>query len=107
MAKLDLKKEYRHLYNPSSKECSIVDVPELQFLMVDGAGDPNTSVCGGLMGGLAKNRGIRGMIVWPPATATRRTLDTLARPRKKPATATTTSVTAGRRTEITSVSGIF
>ena len=44
MAKLDLKKEYRHLYNPSSKECSIVDVPELQFLMVDGAGDPNTSV---------------------------------------------------------------
>ena len=44
MTKLDLKKEYRHLYNPSSKECSIVDVPELQFLMVDGAGDPNTSV---------------------------------------------------------------
>ena len=44
MAKLDLKKEYRHLYNPSSKECSIVDVPEMQFLMVDGAGDPNTSV---------------------------------------------------------------
>lgn len=44
MATLDLKKEYRYLYNPSSKECSIVDVPELQFLMVDGAGDPNTSV---------------------------------------------------------------
>jgi hypothetical protein len=44
MTKLDLKKEYRHLYNPSSKECSIVDVPELQYLMVDGAGDPNTSV---------------------------------------------------------------
>jgi hypothetical protein len=44
VTKLDLKKEYRHLYNPSSKECSIVDVPELQFLMVDGAGDPNTSV---------------------------------------------------------------
>jgi hypothetical protein len=44
MTKLDLKKEYRHLYNPSSKECSIVDVPELQFLMVDGSGDPNTSV---------------------------------------------------------------
>jgi hypothetical protein len=44
MAKLDLKKEYRQLYNPSAKECSIVDVPELQFLMIDGAGDPNTSV---------------------------------------------------------------
>ncbi|MGB5657784.1 MAG: GyrI-like domain-containing protein [Acidimicrobiia bacterium] len=44
MAKLDLKKEYRQLYNPSAKECSIVDVPEMQFLMVDGTGDPNTSV---------------------------------------------------------------
>ena len=44
MAKLDLKKEYRQLYKPSAKEFSIVDVPEMQFLMVDGAGDPNTSV---------------------------------------------------------------
>ena len=44
MAKLDLKKEYRQLYNPSSKQNSIVDVPEMQFLMIDGAGDPNTSV---------------------------------------------------------------
>ena len=44
MAKLDLKKEYRQLYNPSAKECSIVDVPEMHFLKVDGAGDPNTSV---------------------------------------------------------------
>ena len=44
MAKLDLKKEYRRLYNPSSREYSIVDVPEMQFLMIDGAGDPNTSV---------------------------------------------------------------
>ena len=31
-------------------------------IVVDAGGDPNTSVCGGLMGGLAKNRGIRGMI---------------------------------------------
>jgi hypothetical protein len=44
MAKLDLKKEYRQLYNPSSKQNSIVDVPETQLLMIDGAGDPNTSV---------------------------------------------------------------
>jgi len=43
VAKLDLKKEYRQLYNPSAKECSIVDVPEMQFLMIDGTGDPNTS----------------------------------------------------------------
>lgn len=32
-------------------------------IVVDAGGDPNTSVCGALMGGLAKNRGIRGMIV--------------------------------------------
>jgi hypothetical protein len=29
------------LYGASSKEPSIIDVPELQFLMVDGRGDPN------------------------------------------------------------------
>jgi hypothetical protein len=43
MPKLDLKKEYREFYNPSAKECSVVDVPEMQFLMIDGTGDPNTA----------------------------------------------------------------
>lgn len=33
------------------------------MIVVDAGGDVNTSVCGGLMGGLAKNRGIRGMVV--------------------------------------------
>jgi len=33
------------------------------IIVVDAGGDEETSVCGGLMGGLAKNRGIRGMIV--------------------------------------------
>src|SRR6266498_3096967 len=33
------------------------------MIVVDAGGDRQTSVCGGLMGGLAKNRGIRGMIV--------------------------------------------
>ena len=33
------------------------------IIVVDAGGDLNTSVCGGLMGGLAKNRGIRAMIV--------------------------------------------
>jgi len=33
------------------------------IIVVDAGGDPNTSVCGGLMGGLAQNRGIRAMIV--------------------------------------------
>jgi regulator of RNase E activity RraA len=36
---------------------------EGDVIVVDAGGDPNTSVCGGLMGGLAKNRGIRAMIV--------------------------------------------
>ena len=43
MKKIDLKKELKHLYNPSTKEISIVDVPRMNFLMMDGKGDPNTS----------------------------------------------------------------
>ena len=42
MDKVDFKKELRHLYNPSSREFSLVEVPEMQFLMLDGHGDPNT-----------------------------------------------------------------
>jgi len=33
------------------------------IIVVDAGGETETSVCGGLMGGLAKNRGIRAMIV--------------------------------------------
>lgn len=42
MPKLDLKKN-KELYSPLEKEVSIVDVPEMSFLMIDGEGDPNTS----------------------------------------------------------------
>lgn len=35
--KLDLKKELKHLYGPSAKQVQVVDVPEMSFLMVDGA----------------------------------------------------------------------
>jgi len=42
MDKVDFKKELRHLYNPSAREFSVVDVPEMQFVMLDGHGDPNT-----------------------------------------------------------------
>lgn len=31
------------LYNPSAKEVTVVDVPTMSFLMIDGEGDPNTS----------------------------------------------------------------
>jgi hypothetical protein len=40
MDKMDLKKELKNLYNPSSKEISMVDVPAMNFLLVDGEGSP-------------------------------------------------------------------
>ena len=43
MKKIDYKKELKHLYKPSPKSVEIVDVPEMNFLMIDGKGDPNTS----------------------------------------------------------------
>lgn len=42
MSKIDFKKEFKELYNPP-KKFVIVEVPEMQFLMVDGHGDPNTA----------------------------------------------------------------
>ncbi|HIH43882.1 MAG TPA: hypothetical protein HA257_01990 [Candidatus Methanoperedenaceae archaeon] len=44
MVKIDMKKEFRNLYTAPAKEAVIVDVPEMNFVMIDGAGDPNTSV---------------------------------------------------------------
>lgn len=43
MKKIDYKKELKHLYKPSSKQVEIVNVPTMNFLMIDGEGDPNTS----------------------------------------------------------------
>jgi hypothetical protein len=43
MNKIDFKKEWKHLYQPSKVEFQVVEVPELQFLMVDGHGDPNSA----------------------------------------------------------------
>ena len=40
---VDLKKELKRLYQPSAKEVGQVQVPSLNFLMIDGEGDPNTS----------------------------------------------------------------
>ncbi|MCC6695964.1 MAG: GyrI-like domain-containing protein [Candidatus Hydrogenedentes bacterium] len=42
MSKLDWKKELGFLYEASAKKASLVDVPELGFLMIDGHGNPNT-----------------------------------------------------------------
>lgn len=38
----DFKKEFKDLYQPKTTP-SVVDVPEMTFIMVDGKGDPNTS----------------------------------------------------------------
>ena len=40
MDKIDLKKELKNLYNPSAKEVTIVDVPAMNFLLVEGEGAP-------------------------------------------------------------------
>lgn len=43
MKKMDLIKETKPLYSPSAKKVSLVDVPEFTYLMIDGAGNPNTA----------------------------------------------------------------
>ena len=42
MSKVDFKKEYKELFAPP-KKFVIVEVPRMQFLMVDGHGDPNVA----------------------------------------------------------------
>ncbi|MGB9928921.1 MAG: GyrI-like domain-containing protein [Methanosarcina sp.] len=43
MSKIDFKKENKELYSPSAKGITLIEVPEMNFLMIDGKGDPNTS----------------------------------------------------------------
>jgi hypothetical protein len=43
MKKIDFKKELKYLYQPSAKEVVQVNVPAMNFLMIAGQGDPNTS----------------------------------------------------------------
>jgi len=43
VTKMDFKKELKHLYQPTSREFEVVDVPPMNFLMIDGQGDPNTA----------------------------------------------------------------
>ncbi|HYM40991.1 MAG TPA: GyrI-like domain-containing protein [Thermoplasmata archaeon] len=76
MAKKDLPKALQDLYFPSAKEPVFVDVPAMQFAMVDGVGDPNSSkgfqeAIGALYGVAytakfaAKKTGIRDVLVMP------------------------------------------
>ncbi len=43
MTHLDMKKTLKHLYRPSAKEISIVDVEPMNYLMIDGEGNPSTA----------------------------------------------------------------
>jgi hypothetical protein len=43
MGKTDFRKELKNLYTPSANEFSVVDVPPMRYLMVDGSGNPNTA----------------------------------------------------------------
>ena len=43
MSKIDYKKELKYLYKPSTKKVEIVEVPQMNFLMINGEGDPNAS----------------------------------------------------------------
>jgi hypothetical protein len=76
MAKKDLPRELQSLYFPSPKEPVFVDVPAMQFAMVDGTGDPNSAkafqeAIGALYGVAytvkfaAKKAGIRDVLVMP------------------------------------------
>jgi hypothetical protein len=44
MKKIDYKKELKHLYKPSAKKIVTLEIPKMNFLAIDGKGDPNTSV---------------------------------------------------------------
>lgn len=43
MDKIDYKKELKSFYSASATQPTLVDVPTLNYLRVDGVGDPNTS----------------------------------------------------------------
>ena len=43
MQKIDFRKRLKQLYSAPAKTPVIVDVPRMNFIMIDGAGDPNTS----------------------------------------------------------------
>jgi hypothetical protein len=38
--KIDFKKELKHLFNPPSREPVLIEIPPINYLMIDGRGDP-------------------------------------------------------------------
>lgn len=43
MTKIDHKKTEKAIYAPSKKEFEIIEIPPMNFLMIDGKGNPNTA----------------------------------------------------------------
>jgi len=43
MDKVDFKKKYKNIYSPSSKKPTIIEIPPLQYAVLEGTGNPNTS----------------------------------------------------------------
>ena len=41
LVKEGIRREYKKQYDASTKRIDVVDVPEFNFLMVDGIGNPN------------------------------------------------------------------
>jgi hypothetical protein len=42
MEKIDLKKKLKALYNPTAKEVTLIDIPKMNFIMIDGQGSPES-----------------------------------------------------------------
>jgi hypothetical protein len=42
MEKIDLKKELKAFYNPTAKEVTLIEVPKMNFIMIDGQGAPES-----------------------------------------------------------------
>ena len=42
MAKIDLKKELKSLYNPTAKDVTVIDIPKMNFILIDGQGAPES-----------------------------------------------------------------
>jgi len=43
MEKIDLKKKLKALYNPTAKEVTLIDLPKMNFIMIDGQGAPESA----------------------------------------------------------------
>lgn len=43
MDKIDFKRDLKHLYQPPAGQFTLIEVPAMQFLMLDGHGDPNSA----------------------------------------------------------------